>query len=93
MKLAILLLLALIGLVIGFLVYRALIHSARFAQLIGGAVEPPPETPDEVLRRLRTEKDHAGKCAERCKTAACKSCQAVADIQRELRPPRRKRSP
>lgn len=45
MKLAILLLLALIGVVIGFLVYRALIHSARFARLIGGAVEPPLQRP------------------------------------------------
>jgi len=85
MKLAILLLLALISLVIGFLVYRALIHSARFARLIDGAVKPPPETPDEVIQRLKAAKDNAHKCVGKCTSSACKSRKTASEIRRELR--------
>lgn len=70
MKLAILLLLALIGLIFGFFLYRVLIHSKCFAKLIGRAVEPPPETVDEVINRLDDAESQARDHATRCDTTA-----------------------
>ncbi len=70
MKLAILLLLILIGLFFSFFLYRALVRSERFAKLIGGAVEPPPETADEVIARLDDVGDQALDRAARCDTFA-----------------------
>ena len=70
MKLAIILLLTLAGLVIGLFVYRTLIRSKSFANLIGGVIEPPPETPDEVIRHLDGATSHADDCADRCDATA-----------------------
>jgi len=85
MRIAILLLIALLGLSLGFLIYRALIHSVKFARLIGGAVEPTPETPDEVMQRLKDAKANALKRAGHYTSDACKSKDAAAAIRRELR--------
>ena len=85
MKLAILLLLALLGLVFGFFLYRTLIRSERFAKLIGGAVEPPPETPDEVIDHLSSAEGRARNRADSCDTAACEARKAAAEIRRRLR--------
>jgi len=89
---AILLLVALVGVVFGFLVYRVLVRSERFARLIGGAIEPPPETPEEIVNRLRSEKLRATGCAGKCRSAADKARAAADKIDSELRPPRRRRS-
>jgi len=88
MKLAILLLLALIGLVFGFLLYRTLIRSRGFAKLIGGAVETPPETPAEVINRLNTAESQARNRADNCKTVAQAAENDGIEIRRRLhRPP------
>lgn len=90
MKLAILLLLALIGLVLGFFLYRALVRSERFAKLIGGAVEPPPETTDEVISRLNDVGYQASDRAARCDTTARMARDAGIKIRERL--PRKKQS-
>lgn len=84
MKLAILLLLALIGLVFGFLLYRTLIRSTRFARLIGGAVEPPPETPSEVINRLDEVGYQALDRADRADVAARDAREAGVRIRERL---------
>lgn len=84
---AILLLLAMFGIVFGFFIYRILIRSKSFARLIGGAVEVPPETPNEVINRFRAEKSKARNCVGKCRTAATKANRAARDINRELRSP------
>ena len=90
MKLAILLLLALIGLIFGFFLYRALVRSERFAKLIGGTVEPPPETVDEVINRLDDAGYQALDRAARCDTTARMARDAGIKIRERL--PREKRS-
>ena len=47
-------LVVLITLAIGVLVYRYLIRSQWFTRLIGGVVEVPPTTDDEVVHRMTT---------------------------------------
>jgi len=84
MKLAILLLLALIGLIFGFFLYRVLVHSKRFAKLIGGAVEPPPETVDEVINRLDDIEGQAHDHATRCDATARMAKDAGIEIRRRL---------
>lgn len=83
-------LIALFGLVVGILVYRGLVRSKRFTNLIGGIVEPPPETADEIVKRLRTEKSRARDCAGKCKTAARKAHETTREINRELGARRRR---
>ena len=87
MKLAILLLLVLIGLVFGFLLYRVLIRSKCFAKLIGGAVELLPETPDEVINRLDDAESRACNCADRCDANAHRYADANIKIRKQLRKP------
>lgn len=53
---ALVLLLVLVG---GIFVYRYLIHSKWFTQLIGGVVEIPPTTDDEVVTRMTTAEREA----------------------------------
>lgn len=89
MKLAILLLLALIGLIFGFFLYRTLIRSERFAKLIGGAVEPPLETVDEVINRLDDIGGQARDHATHCDATARMAKDAGIKIRKRL--PKRKR--
>ena len=89
MKLAILLLLALIGLILGFFLYRALVRSERFAKLIGGTVEPPPETTNEVISRFDDVEGQARNHATRCDTTARMAKDAGIKIRKRL--PKRKR--
>lgn len=89
MKLAILLLLALVGLIFGFFLYRALVRSKRFAELIGGTVEPPPETTDEVINRLDDAEYQALDRVARCDATARMAKDAGIKIRKRL--PKRKR--
>ena len=91
MKLAILLLLALIGLIFGFFLYRTLVRSKRFAKLIGGAVETPPETPDEVINCLDNAENRAHASAERADAAVRMANDAGVKIRRRLNRPAPKR--
>jgi len=88
MKLAILLLLALIGLVFGFFLYRTLIRSRGFAKLIGGTIETPPETPGEVINRLDEIGYRALDHADRADVTAQEIREAVIRIRERL--PRRR---
>jgi len=81
----ILLLAALIGVVFGFFIFRVLVRSKWFAHLIGGAVEPPPVTSDEVIQRLKAAKAGAHRRVGECNSAACKSRQIASELRRELR--------
>lgn len=93
MRFAILALIALFGLGLGFLVYRALIHSKAFAKLINGALVPTPETTDEVVEQLRTNKARAQACVGKCRTAVRTAREKERTIQRELGTGRRRRRP
>ncbi len=44
----------LIVLLVAVLVYRRLVHSARFARLVADVTHPSPERDEEVLERLNT---------------------------------------
>jgi hypothetical protein len=70
MRLAIFLLIAVFGLFFGLIVYRCLLHSKRFARLVGGVIEPPAETPNEVLDQYIQAGDHAKEYANDCDARA-----------------------
>lgn len=86
MYFAIFLLVAMIGLVLGLLLYRMLVRSKSFGRLIGGVIEPPPpETPQEVVNRLRAEKERAHSCVGQCRQKAAEAGRSADEIREELR--------
>lgn len=79
MRLAILLLIAVIGVVIGLFIYRTLIHSKCFARFIGDVVEPTPEGADDTFDQLKRARDAARNQMDR--TRATRDA-AIEDEQR-----------
>lgn len=67
-----------------FLLYRWLIRSKWFSELIGG-VRPKPETAEEVLKDLHHAEQTAWQRAEDARTAAMKERETASTIKRQVR--------
>ncbi len=87
MRLAIFFLIASAGLFFGLVVYRCLLHSKRFARLVGGVIKPPAETTD-VLDQYTKAGRRASQYADNCDADADLAQREAALIRKRLhRPP------
>jgi hypothetical protein len=71
-------------LAIAFMLYRWLIHSKWFSELIGG-VKPSPETAEEVLKDLHHSEQVAWERAEQARTVAMRERETASTIKRQVK--------
>ncbi len=72
---------------IGVLLYRSLVRSRWFNQLVGEVIEPPPEG-DEVVDRIQADLDHAAQVLRDVQAQAEKATETAKSIKAELPPPK-----
>lgn len=72
-------------LIFAVLVYRWLIHSPSFTRLIGGVIDPSPETDCEVINRLDDAEASAERRAEEADRTVVKQKRTAEAIRRRTR--------
>lgn len=78
-------LLVILALMFAVLVYRGLIHSRWFARLVGGVLEAPPETDQEVLARMNQAESAAHRAAEAAEEEAAAKKKSAAALRKRTR--------
>jgi hypothetical protein len=69
-------------LIFAVLVYRWLIHSPSFTRLVGGVIDPSPETDREVINRLDDAEAIAERRAEEADRTAASQRRTAETIRR-----------